>query len=175
MFYRIIILIFLSSCATGFVVKVDSDEAFSANKYKDFKIFKPDPFRTESDEEENPIRINRIAKALSNSLTELGLSQDDSSPLKISFAVKEKEQFNRISSSNFSYGYRYGYRYDPFAFRFYSNDRLPINFLSVRFFDEDLDKVVWYANMRINPTSLDDQDLANEIVSKILSKYPGNS
>ena len=63
MFYKIIILIFLSSCATGFVVKVDSDEAFSANKYKDFKIFKPDPFRTESDEEENPIRINRIAKA----------------------------------------------------------------------------------------------------------------
>ena len=175
MFYRIIILIFLSSCATGFVVKVDSDEAFSANKYNDFKILKPDPFRTESDEEENPIRINRIAKALSNSLTELGLNQDDSSPLKISFAVKEKEQFSRISSSNFSYGYRYGYRYDPFAFRFYANDRLPINFLSVKFFDEDLDKVVWYANMRINPTSLDDQDLANEIVSKILSKYPGNS
>ena len=89
--------------------------------------------------------------------------------------MKEKEQFSRISSSNFSYGYRYGYRYDPFAFRFYANDRLPINFLSVKFFDEDLDKVVWYANMRINPTSLDDQDLANEIVSKILSKYPGNS
>ena len=26
--------------------------------------------------------------------------------------------------------------------------------------------------MRINATSLDDQDLANEIVSQILSKYP---
>ena len=42
-------------------------------------------------------------------------------------------------------------------------------------FDEDLDKVVWYANMRINTSSLDDQDLANEIISQILSKYPGSS
>jgi len=47
--------------------------------------------------------------------------------------------------------------------------------LSVKFFDEELDRVVWYANMRINTSSLDDQDLANEIVSQILSKYPGNS
>ena len=51
----------------------------------------------------------------------------------------------------------------------------PINYLSVKFFDEDLDKVVWYANMRINTSSLDDQDLANEIISQILSKYPGSS
>ena len=29
--------------------------------------------------------------------------------------------------------------------------------------------------MRINTSSLDDQDLANEIVSQILSKYPGSS
>ena len=171
MLARLIILVLLTSCASGFVVKVDSDESFSAAKYKDFKIFKPDPFRIESDEEENPIRINRIAKALSSSLVQLGLDQNDQSPLKVSFSVKEKERYRQINSSHFSYGYRN----NPFYYRFYSNDFPPLNYLSVKFFDEELDKVVWYANMRINTSSLDDQDLANEIVSQILSKYPGNS
>ena len=168
---RLIVLVLLTSCATGFVVKVDSDEGFSAAKYKDFKIFKPDPFRVESDEEENPIRINRIARALSSSLAQLGLDENDQSPLKVSFSVKEKERYKQINSSHFSYGYRN----NPFSYRFYANDFPPLNYLSVKFFDEELDKVVWYANMRINSSSLDDQDLANEIVSRILSKYPGNS
>ena len=168
---RLIILVLLASCASGFVVKVDSDESFSAAKYKDFKIFKPDPFRIESDEEENPIRINRIAKALSSSLVQLGLDQNDQSPLKVSFSVKEKERYKQLNSSHFFYGYRN----DPFSHRFYANDFPPLNYLSVKFFDEELDKVVWYANMRINANSLDDQDLANEIVSQILSRYPGNT
>ena len=171
MLARLIILVLLASCASGFVVKVDSDESFSAAKYKDFKIFKPDPFRIESDEEENPIRINRIAKALSSSLVQLGLDQNDQSPLKVSFSVKEKERYKQLNSSHFFYGYR---NY-PFSHRFYANDFPPLNYLSVKFFDEELDKVVWYANMRINANSLDDQDLANEIVSQILSKYPRNS
>ena len=168
---RLVVLVLLTSCATGFVVKVDSDEGFSAAKYKDFKLFKPDPFRVESDEEENPIRINRIARALSTSLAQLGLDENDQSPLKVSFSVKEKERYRQINSSHFSYGYRN----NPFSYRFYANDFPPLNYLSVKFFDEELDKVVWYANMRINTSSLDDQDLANEIVSQILSKYPGNS
>ena len=168
---RLIVLVLLTSCATGFVVKVDSDEGFSAAKYKDFKIFKPDPFRVESDEEENPIRINRIARALSSSLAQLGLDENDQSPLKVSFSVKEKERYKQLNSSHFFYGYRN----DPFSHRFYANDFPPLNYLSVKFFDEELDKVVWYANMRINTSSLDDQDLANEIVSQILSKYPRNS
>ena len=168
---RLIVLVLLTSCATGFVVKVDSDEGFSASKYKDFKIFKPDPFRVESDEEENPIRINRIARALSSSLAQLGLDENDQSPLKVSFSVKEKERYRQINSSHFFYGYR---NY-PFSHNFYANDFPPLNYLSVKFFDEELDKVVWYANMRINTSSLDDQDLANEVVSQILSKYPGNS
>ena len=168
---RLIVLVLLTSCATGFVVKVDSDEGFSADKYKDFKLFKPDPFRVESDEEENPIRINRIARALSSSLAQLGLDENDQSPLKVSFSVKEKERYKQINSSHFFYGYRN----NPFSYRFYANDFPPLNYLSVKFFDEELDRVVWYANMRINTSSLDDQDLANEIVSQILSKYPGNS
>ena len=168
---RLIVLVLLTSCAAGFVVKVDSDEGFSAAKYKDFKIFKPDPFRVESDEEENPIRINRIARALSSSLAQLGLDENDQSPLKVSFSVKEKERYKQINSSRLFYGYRN----DPFSYRFYANDFPPLNYLSVKFFDEELDRVVWYANMRINTSSLDDQDLANEIVSQILSKYPGNS
>ena len=168
---RLIVLVLLSSCATGFVVKVDSDEGFSAAKYKDFKLFKPDPFRVESDEEENPIRINRIARALSSSLAQLGLDENDQSPLKVSFSVKEKERYKQLNSSHFFYGYRN----DPFSHRFYANDFPPLNYLSVKFFDEELDKVVWYANMRINANSLDDQDLANEIVSQILSRYPGNT
>ena len=168
---RLIVLVLLTSCATGFVVKVDSDEGFSAAKYKDFKLFKPDPFRVESDEEENPIRINRIARALSTSLAQLGLDENDQSPLKVSFSVKEKERYKQINSSHFFYGYRN----NPFSYRFYANDFPPLNYLSVKFFDEELDKVVWYANMRINTSSLDDQDLANEIVSQILSKYPRNS
>ena len=171
MIARLIVLVLLTSCASGFVVKVDSDEAFSAAKYKDFKIFKPDPFRVESDEEENPIRINRIAKALSSSLTQLGLNQNNKSSLKISFSVKEKERYRQVNSSHFFYGYRN----DPFSHRFYTNDFPPLNYLSVKFFDEELDKVVWYANMRINTNSLDDQDMANEIISQILSKYPGSS
>ena len=168
---RLIVLVLLTSCATGFVVKVDSDEGFSAAKYKDFKIFKPDPFRVESDEEENPIRINRIARALSSSLAQLGLDENDQSPLKVSFSVKEKERYKQINSSHFFYGYRN----NPFSYRFYANDFPPLNYLSVKFFDEELDRVVWYANMRINTSSLDDQDLANEVVSQILSKYPRNS
>ena len=168
---RLIVIVLLTSCATGFVVKVDSDEGFSAAKYKDFKLFKPDPFRVESDEEENPIRINRIAKALSSSLAQLGLDENDQSPLKVSFSVKEKERYKQINSSHFFYGYRN----NPFSYRFYANDFPPLNYLSVKFFDEELDRVVWYANMRINTSSLDDQDLANEVVSQILSKYPRNS
>ena len=168
---RLIVIVLLTSCATGFVVKVDSDEGFSAAKYKDFKLFKPDPFRVQSDEEENPIRINRIARALSTSLAQLGLDENDQSPLKVSFSVKEKERYKQLNSSHFFYGYRN----DPFSHRFYANDFPPLNYLSVKFFDEELDKVVWYANMRINANSLDDQDLANEIVSQILSKYPGNT
>ena len=168
---RLIVLVLLTSCATGFVVKVDSDEGFSAAKYKDFKLFKPDPFRVQSDEEENPIRINRIARALSSSLAQLGLDENDQSPLKVSFSVKEKERYKQINSSHFFYGYRN----NPFSYRFYANDFPPLNYLSVKFFDEELDRVVWYANMRINTSSLDDQDLANEIVSQILSKYPRNS
>ena len=171
MLVRLVVLVLLTSCASGFVVKVDSDEAFSANKYKDFKIFKPDPFRVESDEEENPIRINRIAKALSSSLVQLGLNQNDQSLLKVSFSVKEKERRNQINSSHFFYGYRN----DPFSYKFYANDFPPVNYLSVKFFDEGLDKVVWYANMRINSSSLDDQDLANEIISQIPSRYPRSS
>ena len=171
MLARLIVLVLLASCASGFVVKVDSDEAFSATKYKDFKIFKPDPFRVESDEEENPIRINRIARALSLSLVQLGLDQNDRSPLKVSFSVKEKERYKQINSSHFFYGFRN----DHFSYRFYANDFPPINYLSIKFFDEDLDKVVWYANMRIKSSSLDDQDLANEIISQILSKYPKSS
>ena len=168
---RLIVIVLLTSCATGFVVKVDSDEGFSAAKYKDFKLFKPDPFRVESDEEENPIRINRIARALSSSLAQLGLDENDQSPLKVSFSVKEKERYKQINSSHFFYGYRN----NPFSYRFYANDFPPLNYLSVKFFDEELDRVVWYANMRINTSSLDDQDLANEVVSQILSKYPRNS
>ena len=79
MFVRVFIVVLLASCASGFIVKVDSDESFSANKYKDFEIFKPDPFNTNEDEEENPIRINRVAKALSDSLTELGLNEKENS------------------------------------------------------------------------------------------------
>ena len=108
---------------------------------------------------------------MSSSLTQLGLNQNDKSPLKISFSVKEKERYRQINSSHFFYGYRN----DPFSHKFYANDFPPLNYLSVKFFDEDLDKVVWYANMRINTNSLDDQDMANEIISQILSKYPGSS
>ena len=115
---RLIVLVLLTSCATGFVVKVDSDEGFSAAKYKDFKLFKPDPFRVQSDEEENPIRINRIARALSSSLAQLGLDENDQSPLKVSFSVKEKERYKQLNSSHFFYGYRN----DPFSHRFYAND-----------------------------------------------------
>jgi|TARA_B100000123_G_scaffold216421_1_gene164909 hypothetical protein len=168
---RLVILLLLTSCASGFVVRVDSDESFSATKYKNFQIYKPDPFRVESDEEENPIRINRVAQALTSSLAELGLQQSDKSPLKISFAVKEKERFKQINSSHFFYGFRN----DPFSYRFYANDHPPINYLSVKFFDQELDKVVWYANMRINITSLDTQELADEIVAQILSRYPKSS
>ncbi len=171
MIARLIVLVLLTSCASGFVVKVDTDDSFSAAKYKDFQIFMPDPFRVESDEEENPIRINRIAKALASSLVQLGLDQNDKSPLKISFSVKEKERYKQINSSHFFYGFRN----DPFSYRFYANDFPPINYLSVKFFDQDLNRVVWYANMRINSTSLDDQNLANEIIAQMLSKYPGSS
>ncbi len=171
MLSRFIIIFFLASCASGFIVKIDSDDAFNATKYKTFKVFKPDPFNVESDEEENPIRINRIAKALVVQLTERGLAENDGSPLKISFAVKEKDRQRDGFSSRFSYGYRN----DPFSYRFYSHEQPPLNYLSVRFFDEDLDKVVWYANLRINPSALDNQELVNEIILKVLSKYPNSS
>jgi len=84
---RLVILLLLTSCASGFVVRVDSDESFSATKYKNFQIYKPDPFRVESDEEENPIRINRVAQALTSSLAELGLQQSDESPLPADAAI----------------------------------------------------------------------------------------
>ena len=45
----------------------------------------------------------------------------------------------------------------------------------MRFFDEDLDKVVWYANLRITPSALDNQELVNELILKVLSKYPNSS
>ena len=64
---------------------------------------------------------------------------------------------------------------DSFSYRFYSHEQPPLNYLSVRFFDEDLDKVVWYANLRINPSALDNQELVNEIILKVLSKYPNSS
>ena len=50
-----IIIFFLASCASGFIVKIDSDDAFNATKYKTFKVFKPDPFNVESDEEETEV------------------------------------------------------------------------------------------------------------------------
>lgn len=167
---KLFILFILSSCASGFIVKSDADISFQPNKYNTFFIVPPSPFDQAEGLEDNPIRINRISFALKEQLIELGFQEKIDSQLKVSFAVMEKEK-----RGSFFPHIGYGLRNDAFSFRFSPHNHVPINFLSVKFFDEELKKVVWYARLRVNGSSLDQQESTNQIVQKVLEKYLSES
>lgn len=167
---KLLIIFFLSSCASGFIVKSDADISFKPNKYNSFVLVPPSPFDLSEGLEDNPIRNNRISYALKEQLKELGFQEKADSKLKVSFAIKEKEKrgsfFPRIG---------YGLRNDAFSFRISPFNNVPINFLSIKFFDQELEKVVWYARLRVNINSLDQQESTNQIVQKVIEKYVSES
>jgi hypothetical protein len=160
--------IFMTSCDTV-KVATDYDQNVNFNKYKTFAFFKPGIDKADISD----LDKKRILRAIETEMTAKGFTKSEDPTLLISIFTKTKENINIYQDNRFGY---YGWGWSPWYWGAGSNtvSTTSEGTLYIDFIDGAKKELVWQGMgtavlaQEVNRK----QERINEIVKKILEKYP---
>jgi len=160
--------VFVTSCDTVRVA-TDYDQQVNFNKYKTFAFFKPGIDKAEISD----LDKKRILRAIETEMTAKGFTKSEDPDLLVSIFTKTKENIN-IYQDNM-YGY-YGWGWNPWYWGAGSNtvNTTSEGTLYIDFIDAEKKELVWQGmgTAALAREVNRKQERINEIVKKILEKYP---
>jgi hypothetical protein len=160
--------VFVTSCDTVRVA-ADYDQQVNFNKYKTFAFFKPGIDKAEISD----LDKKRILRAIETEMTAKGFTKSEDPDLLVSIFTKTKENIN-IYQDNM-YGY-YGWGWNPWYWGAGSNtvNTTSEGTLYIDFIDAEKKELVWQGmgTAALAREVNRKQERINEIVKKILEKYP---
>lgn len=161
--------IFMTSCNTVRVA-TDYDQKVDFNQYKTFAFFKPGIDKAQISD----LDKKRILRAIETEMTAKGFTKSEDPDLLVSIFTKTKENIN-IYQDNMYYGY-YGWGWHPWYWGAGPNTVTTTSegTLYIDFIDAAKKELVWQG---MGTAALAEevnrkQERINEIVNKILEKYP---
>lgn len=159
---------FMTSCNTV-KVATDYDQNVNFNQYKTFAFFKPGIDKAEISD----LDKKRILRAIETEMTAKGFTKSEDPDLLVSIFTKTKENIN-IYQDNM-YGY-YGWGWNPW---YWGAGRNTVSTTSegtlyIDFIDAGKKELVWQGmgTAALAQEVNRKQERINEIVNKILEKYP---
>ena len=160
--------VFMTSCNTV-KVATDYDQNVNFNQYKTFAFFKPGIDKAEISD----LDKKRILRAIETEMTAKGFTKSEDPDLLVSIFTKTKENIN-IYQDNM-YGY-YGWGWNPWYWGAGSNtvSTTSEGTLYIDFIDAGKKELVWQGmgTAALAQEVNRKQERINEIVMKILEKYP---
>jgi hypothetical protein len=160
--------VFMTSCNTV-KVATDYDQNVNFNQYKSFAFFKPGIDKAEISD----LDKKRILRAIETEMTAKGFTKSEDPDLLVSIFTKTKENIN-IYQDNM-YGY-YGWGWNPWYWGAGSNtvSTTSEGTLYIDFIDAGKKELVWQGmgTAALAQEVNRKQERINEIVMKILEKYP---
>jgi len=161
--------VFMTSCNTV-KVATDYDQNVNFNQYKTFAFFKPGIDKAEISD----LDKKRILRAIETEMTTKGFTKSEDPDLLVSIFTKTKENIN-IYQDNMYYGY-YGWGWNPWYWGAGGNTVSTISegTLYIDFIDAGKKELVWQGmgTAALAQEVNRKQERINEIVKKILEKYP---
>lgn len=150
-------------------VASDYDKEVNFNQYSSFAFFKPGIDKAEISD----LDKKRILRAIEAELLAKGFTKSDDPDLLVSIFTKTRENINIYNSP---YGYGYGWGWHPY---YWNTGRNTVSSttdgtLYIDLIDADEKELVWQGMGTAALASDVDkkQERINEIVRKILEKYP---
>ncbi|MDT0650226.1 DUF4136 domain-containing protein [Autumnicola edwardsiae] len=165
--------VLLTSCSTVRVAS-DYDREANFNSYSSFAFFKPGIDRAEISD----LDKKRILRAIEQEMTAKGFTKSENPDLLVSIFTKTNENIN-VYQNNMMPGWGYGWGWSPWYWGSGYNtvNRTSEGTLYLDLIDADSKELVWQG---MGTAALADkverkQERINEIVAKILEKYPPGS
>ncbi len=165
-FILIIILLFISGCATQLKIESDSDKVYDLSSYSTFSIEAFDVIKEPSQISINPIFLQRVSRSIEQSLVKRGFKKSSEPDMVVRFFIATEREVER--SQSYSSWYRRGYLDDRNQ-RYYRVDK---DALTIRFHDAETDEVVWYAFSRFNRNKAPkEQEEVNILIEQAISSF----
>lgn len=155
----------ITSCSSVSVA-VDYDKEVKFDNYKTFAFYKPGIDEVEISD----LDKRRILKAIDNELSSKGMIKSENPDILINIFTEEQENVN-IYQNNFGWGWGWGWGWGmPMT----QVNRSVEGSLFIDFIDKDKNQLVWQGlGTGILSLEMDKkEERINEIVSKIIAKYP---
>jgi hypothetical protein len=171
--FLLLFTVLLTSCSTVRVAS-DYDREANFNSYSSFAFFKPGIDRAEISD----LDKKRILRAIEQEMTAKGFTKSENPDLLVSIFTKTNENIN-VYQNNMMPGWGYGWGWSPWYWGSGYNtvNRTSEGTLYLDLIDADSKELVWQG---MGTAALADkverkQERINEIVAKILEKYPPGS
>ncbi|MDT0645849.1 DUF4136 domain-containing protein [Zunongwangia sp. F260] len=168
--FLLLFTVLLTSCSTVRVAS-DYDREANFNSYNSFAFFKPGIDRAEISD----LDKKRILRAIEQEMISKGFTKSDNPDLLVSIFTKTNENIN-VYQNNMMPGWGYGWGWSPWYWGSGYNtvNRTSEGTLYLDLIDAESKELVWQG---MGTAALAEkverkQERINEIVSKILEKYP---
>lgn len=166
-FAPLLFLLIFASCSAVRVAS-DYDKEVNFNQYQSFAFYKPGVDKAQISD----LDKRRILRSIESNLTNKGLHKSENPDLLISIFTKERE---RVDVYNNSFGY--GWYWHPWYAGYHGSSvsRSSEGTLFIDLIDAKTNNLVWQgmgtADLHLSSVEAKEKRI-NEIVTKILSKYP---
>ena len=166
-----LLVMFVTSCNTVRVAS-DYDREADFNSYHSFPFFKPGIDKAEISD----LDKKRIMRAIEGTMSEKGFEKSQSPDLLVSIFTKTHENIN-IYQHNPGWGYGWGWSPWYWNSGFNTVNRTSDGTLYIDLIDANTKELVWQGmgTAALAERVSKKQERINEIVSKILEKYPPGS
>ncbi len=165
----LLLALIFSSCSSVRVAS-DYDREADFNKYKSFAFFKPGIDKADISD----LDKKRILRAIENEMLKNGFTKSENPDLLVSIFTKTNENIN-IYQNNFA-GWGYGWGWNPWYWGsgFNTVNRTSEGTLYIDLIDSDNKELVWQGmgTAALAREVNKKQERINEIVAKIMEKYP---
>jgi len=164
----ILLAVVMTSCSTVRVAS-DYDQEANFNQYQTFAFFKPGIDKAEISD----LDKRRILRAIENEMMAKGFTKSEDPDLLVSIFTKTNENINIYQNNMYHY---YGWGWNPWYWGVGPNtvNRTSEGTLYIDFIDADGKELVWQGmgTAALAKEVNKKQGRINEIVAKILEKYP---
>lgn len=168
----LLLLVVFTSCSSVRVAS-DYDTKANFNKYQSFAFYKPGIDKAEISD----LDKKRILRAIESELQAKGFSKSENPDLLVSIFTKTSDNVN-IYQNNFGYGYGWGWSPWYWNTGFNTVNTTTEGTLYIDLIDASTNELVWQGmgTAALTQDVERKQKRINEIVAKILEKYPpGNN
>lgn len=167
----LLLALIFSSCSSVRVA-TDYDRTITFDQYDTFAFFKPGIDKAEISD----LDKKRILRAIEEEMVQKGFTKSEDPDLLVSIFTKTRENVN-IYTRNYGYGYGWGWNPWYWGSGYNTVDHTLEGTLYIDLIDAEEKELVWQG-MGTAALSMDSEDKIekiNEIVEKILLKYPPGS